>query len=162
MCCTDTCTCDEKGIRKECYLFKKSKNSKKEIFLDFNFEPETANIPLSMFEIDGMPIYYHVPNPQFRSTSGLTSGVMTTSALRQKDDLVDVKATLASAFHYCASHSLVLPLPQSETGNDDFARLGSMLNFECICLVWVFTKNNMSSIYCRLKKPTKLRRWRRS
>ena len=77
-----------------------------------------------------MSLYYHVPNPQFRSTSGLTA----TSVLGKTDDSVDLKATLASAFHYCASHSLVLPLPQSEGGNEDFARLGSMLNFECIWL----------------------------
>ena len=57
-----------------------------------------------------------------------------TSVLGKTDDSVDLKATLASAFQYCASHSLVLPLPQSEGGNEDFARLGSMLNFECIWL----------------------------
>ena len=97
---------------------------------------------MSLFEIAGVSLYYHVPNPQFRSTSGSTSGqvsgLTTNSAVRKKDDSVDLKATLASAFHYCASHSLVLPLPQSEDGNEDFARLGSMLNFDCICLVRVF------------------------
>ena len=119
----------------QCELSLKYSKFKIEIFLDFNFNPETANIPLTLFEIAGVPLYYHVPNPQFRSTSALT----TTSALRKKDDSVDLKATLASAFHYCASHSLVLPLPQSEDGNEDFARLGSMLNFECICLVRFLT-----------------------
>ena len=97
-----------------------------------------------------MSLYYHVPNPQFRSasgpTSGQVSGLTTNLAVRKKDDSVDLKATLASAFHYCASHSLVLPLPQSEDGNEDFARLGSMLNFDCICLVRVLKKRSWAKV----------------
>ena len=97
------------------------------------------NVIFIKIAFEHLDVYLNLNNRFLKNAT--TSGLTTTSALRKKDDSVDLKATLASAFHYCASHSLVLPLPQSEDGNEDFARLGSMLNFDCICLVRVLNKD---------------------